>query len=76
MSQVRRVTGIGGIFFKARDPESLTRWYRRHLGVPADENNVWQFAWRDDERPQARGTTVWAPFDAHTTYLGRPRRGS
>src|SRR3989475_12465133 len=40
-----RVTGIGGIFFKARDPEALARWYREHLGI-AIEGMVALFAWR------------------------------
>lgn len=67
MTQIKRVSGIGGIFFKAKDPEGLTDWYRRHLGVPVDENGVCQFRWNADGAP---GTTVWSTFPADTTYLG------
>lgn len=67
MTQGKRVSGIGGIFFKARDPQGLTEWYRRHLGVPADENGVWLFGWNDGGAP---GTTVWSVMPADTTYLG------
>lgn len=48
-----RVTGIGGVFFKAHDAERLQAWYAEHLGVPADE------AW-----VQEAGVTVFAPFGA------------
>lgn len=52
-----RVTGIGGLFFRATDPEGLAEWYAEHLGVPA-------FApWK-----QAEGHAVFAPFGAETDY--------
>ncbi len=52
-----RVTGIGGLFFRARDPEALAAWYREHLGVPSVD--YWD---------QAPGQAVFAPFSADTTY--------
>jgi predicted enzyme related to lactoylglutathione lyase len=55
-----RVTGIGGIFFRARDPGALLQWYRRHLGVPAGDEDLAIF-------PESRDTH-WAPFPADTTY--------
>jgi catechol 2,3-dioxygenase-like lactoylglutathione lyase family enzyme len=67
MDQIKRVTGIGGIFFKAKDPKELTDWYRRHLGVPADEAGLWMFRWAADGAP---GVTVWSAFPADTEYLG------
>jgi predicted enzyme related to lactoylglutathione lyase len=51
------VTGIGGVFFRARDPEALARWYAEHLGVPS--HGPW---------PQAAGIAVFAPFAAATDY--------
>jgi predicted enzyme related to lactoylglutathione lyase len=55
-----RVTGIGGVFFRARAPEALQQWYAEHLGVPVvDEHVVFQ---------DANATYVWAPFREDTDY--------
>ena len=62
---MERVTGIGGVFFKARDPKALVAWYRDHLGVPVDEHGNVTFATREDPGP----STVWAPFAADTSYF-------
>jgi len=67
MTQIKRVTGIGGIFFKAKDPQALAAWYRRHLGVPVDEGGMWLFRWGADH---GAGATVWSIFPADTDYLG------
>jgi predicted enzyme related to lactoylglutathione lyase len=67
MAQVKRVTGIGGIFFKAKDPKGLTDWYRQHLGVPADESGMWLFRWAADGTP---GMTVWSAFPEDTEQFG------
>ena len=66
---MERVTGIGGIFFKSRDPGRLQEWYRSHLGVEANEGSA-VFAWRYHDDPERVGNTVWAPFDAATDYFG------
>jgi hypothetical protein len=67
-----RATGIGGVFFKAKDPRALAVWYRDSLGLvpdPAAGNNV-IFKWRDrDDRAQV-GNTVWALFPRDTKYFG------
>lgn len=64
---MERVTGIGGVFFRARDPEGLGRWYAEHLGVaeppPTYEHDDW---W------QGAGPTVWAAFPADSADLGPP----
>ena len=64
---MKRVTGIGGIFFKAKDPEKLKAWYRTHLGV---ESESWGavFHWRDDPR-SANGSTAWSIFPEQTKYF-------
>jgi catechol 2,3-dioxygenase-like lactoylglutathione lyase family enzyme len=67
---MKRVTGIGGIFFKARDPKALGAWYRDRLGVPVGEDGTAMFHWRDHERPDEEGLTVWAPFEEKTSYFG------
>ncbi len=64
-----RVTGIGGIFFKAKDPEGLARWYREHLGLSI-EGMVGLFSWRSGKDGKRVGHTVWSIFPADTTYFG------
>ncbi len=55
-----RVTGIGGVFFRAEDPEGLTAWYVEHLGVELQEWGGALFFWKDDEATQSSaGVTVW-----------------
>lgn len=64
-----RVVGIGGIFFKARDPERLRAWYRDHLGLPISE---WGGVHFDDREvsPAGRQTgTAWTIFPADTEYF-------
>jgi predicted enzyme related to lactoylglutathione lyase len=62
---MRRVTGIGGIFFKSRDPKALTEWYRVHLGLQPEDWGGVAFRWTDDN-PSGKGTTIWNPFPADT----------
>jgi catechol 2,3-dioxygenase-like lactoylglutathione lyase family enzyme len=64
-----RVEGIGGIFFRAQDPDALRAWYVQHLGLPALDGAT-GFWWRHDREPERRGHTVWAPFDSDTDYFG------
>ena len=56
---MRRVTGIGGIFFRAKDPAAMHAWYKRHLGIDVQEWGGAALAWADD--PAAgNGMTVWS----------------
>src|SRR5207247_786047 len=66
---MERVTGIGGLFFRAQDPSALGRWYRDHLGVTLTPSNY-------DDRPwqQEAGPTAFAPFPIDTPYFGDSRR--
>ena len=57
---MKRVTGIGGIFFKARDPAALRDWYRRHLGIDVQEWGGTAFTWSDAVGQPYKGTTVWS----------------
>jgi catechol 2,3-dioxygenase-like lactoylglutathione lyase family enzyme len=59
---MQRVTGIGGIFFKARDRKALAEWYRAHLGLPVEAWGGVAFRWVTDDNPAGTGTTVWCPF--------------
>jgi predicted enzyme related to lactoylglutathione lyase len=57
---MQRVTGIGGIFFKARDPVSLRAWYAEHLGIDVQEWGGAAFTWTDEGGRPAGGTTIWS----------------
>ena len=63
---MRRVTGIGGIFFHAKDPTALCAWYRKHLGIDVQEWGGTAFAWADSEGNPTRGTTIWSIASADT----------
>lgn len=54
------VTGIGGIFFTARDPAALCAWYKRHLGIDVEEWGGTAFRWSDASGNPTNGTTVWS----------------
>jgi predicted enzyme related to lactoylglutathione lyase len=66
---MKRVTGIGGIFFKAKDPKALGDWYRKHLGVPVEEWGGAMFSWSNPENPSGVGTTLWTPFKEDTSHF-------
>ena len=61
-----RVTGVGGVFLRARDPAALGAWYRERLGVPVEEGGWAVFRWGGE----AAGSTVWALFPDDTDYFG------
>lgn len=57
---MKRVTGIGGIFFAAKDPEALRAWYQRHLGIDVQAWGGTAFRWTDETGSPSGGTTVWS----------------
>ena len=57
---MKRVTGIGGIFFKAKDPDTLRGWYKAHLGIDVLEWGGAAFSWTDESGKPAGGTTIWS----------------
>jgi predicted enzyme related to lactoylglutathione lyase len=57
---MRRVTGIGGIFFHASDPVALRAWYQKHLGIDVQEWGGTAFTWTDATGSPMHGTTVWS----------------
>ena len=61
---MRRVTGIGGIFFQARDPAALRAWYQKHLGVDVQDWGGAAFTWTDAEGQPTGGTTIWSIGEA------------
>jgi predicted enzyme related to lactoylglutathione lyase len=66
-----RVTGIGGVFFKAKDPRKLMAWYTTHLGVkPESEgSSTTMFQWREKDDAKQVGYTVWSIFPHDTKYF-------
>lgn len=66
---MRRVTGIGGVFFKSRDPKALGAWYKMHLGIQVQAWGGAAFEWKSDDNPQGIGTTAWNPFAEDTSYF-------
>ena len=63
---MERVLGIGGVFFKARDPKALAAWYREHLGVPVEPEQTYGAFTSAEAGEQA----VWSAFPADTSYFG------
>ncbi len=66
---MQRVTGIGGIFFKAKDAPALQAWYRRHLGIDVQEWGGTAFKWTDADGAPVAGTTIWSVGPAEGTYF-------
>jgi len=65
---MKRVTGIGGIFFKCKDPEKIKRWYQTHLGFDIDPYGA-KFEWRQEADSTKKGYTIWSPFSDKTRYF-------
>jgi catechol 2,3-dioxygenase-like lactoylglutathione lyase family enzyme len=68
---MKRVTGIGGIFFKADDPKAMNQWYQKHLGIDLlPDGSCAIFPWLDADDPEKEGMTVWTINKRDTTYYG------
>ncbi len=63
---MKRVTGIGGIFFKAKDPVAVKNWYNKHLGLETDQWGC-TFWWKDREGDDC--STQWSPMDEKTVHF-------
>jgi predicted enzyme related to lactoylglutathione lyase len=64
-----RITGIGGVFFRSKDPGQLMNWYKENLGVDSSEFGF-PFLWKEKDNPTQTGYTVWSPFATDTDYFG------
>ncbi len=71
---MKRVTRIGGIFFKSDNPDKLCEWYREHLGIASNENGSATFHWRKLDDPKSERFTVWSPFPADTDYFAPSKK--
>lgn len=63
-----KITGIGGVFFKCKDPNKVREWYKTHLGMEVNEYGA-NFEWRDAEDPKKKGSTQWNTFAENTKYF-------
>ncbi len=64
----KKATGIGGIFFKCKDPKKMRAWYATHLGLKTNEYGA-VFEWRQGADTIQKGFTQWSPFNEKTTYF-------
>ena len=71
----QRVTGLGGIFFKAKNEKKLREWYRKHLGLPLDPTwGGWQIFWREPKGRGRKAYSVWSVFPQDNEYFGSSRQ--
>ena len=63
---MKRVTGIGGIFFKAKDAKALREWYQKHLGIDVQEWGGAAFPWKGGEGEPVTGSTIWSIASAQS----------
>jgi predicted enzyme related to lactoylglutathione lyase len=66
---MKRVTGIGGIFFKAKDAPALASWYKQHLGIDVQVWGGAAFDWTDDDGKPVGGTTAWSIVPEDSTQF-------
>ena len=68
-TEMEKVTGIGGFFFRAKDPKALGLWYQQHLGISLIPTSPGQSPWQQDAGP-----TAFAPFKETSSYFGDPQK--
>jgi predicted enzyme related to lactoylglutathione lyase len=67
-SKMKKVTGIGGIFFKCKDPRKMNEWYKTHLGLITNQYGA-VFEWKQAGDSTKKGFTTWSPFKESTKYF-------
>jgi len=67
LANMKRVTGIGGVFFKCKDPNQIKDWYKNHLGLDTDQWGT-TFEWRSSEEPEKKRPGSPRPGSASTNY--------
>ena len=67
-NNMKKVTGIGGIFFKCKDSNKMKDWYKAHLGLNTNEYGA-TFEWREESDSTKKGATQWSPFAETTKYF-------
>src|SRR6059058_239578 len=67
-ANMKKVTGIGGIFFKCKDPNKMKDWYQKHLGLNTNQYGA-VFEWYQGSDSTKKGVTQWSPFNETTKYF-------
>jgi len=67
-TKMKKVTGIGGIFFKCKDPKQMREWYETNLGLNTNEYGA-VFEWRQGADSTKKGFSQWSPFSEKTKYF-------
>jgi predicted enzyme related to lactoylglutathione lyase len=67
-TKMKKVTGIGGIFFKSKDPKKMTEWYQKHLGLTTNPYGA-IFEWYESADSTKKAQTQWTPFPETTKYF-------
>ncbi len=67
-TELKRVTGIGGIFFKCKNPKQVREWYQKHLGINTNQYGA-VFEWRQATDSSKKGFLQWSPFNEKTKYF-------
>ena len=67
-TEMKKATGIGGIFFKCKDPKKIREWYQKHLGLNTNQYGA-VFEWRQGADTTKKGFTQWSPFGEKTKYF-------
>ena len=66
--EMKRVTGVAGIFFKCKDPDKIKEWYKTHLGFDTDQYGA-RFEWQEGADPTKKGSLQWSPFSETENYF-------
>ncbi len=74
MAEKKKVTGIGGIFFKCKDPDAVRSWYAEHLGLVTDPYGS-LFEFRNTDRPEERNYLQWSTMSEKSTYFEPSEKG-
>jgi predicted enzyme related to lactoylglutathione lyase len=69
LNNMKKVTGIGGVFFKCKNPKKMTEWYQKHLGLEANPYGA-TFEWYEHPDSKKKAQTQWTPFPETTEYFG------
>lgn len=64
----QKVKGIGGIFFKCKDPKAIKTWYKNNLGLNTDQYGA-RFEWLDVNKPEEKNSLQWSPFPENESYF-------
>lgn len=65
---MKKVTGLGGVFFKSDNPQAMNEWYAKNLGLPTSDYGT-TFEWREADDPSKKGSTTWCTFPQNAQHF-------